>query len=81
MADLTDDEVVVLQFEEQWWKRSGNKAAAIRRRFDLTVADYYRQLDALVDRPEATAVAPLVVHRLRAQRAATGWAAGARPVA
>ena len=51
MADLTDAELVMLQFEEQWWKRAGNKPAAIRRRFGLTVADYYRQLDALVARP------------------------------
>ena len=80
MADLTDAEVVMLQFEEQWWKRTGDKAAAIRRRFGLTVADYYRQLNALVDRPEAAAVGGLVVRRLRAQRAVVGWTAR-RPVA
>ena len=81
MADLTDTELVMLPFEEQWWKRTGDKAAAIRRRFGLTVADYYRQLDALVDRREAAATAPLVVRRLRAQRASSGWTARARPVA
>ena len=80
MADLTDAEIVMLQFEEQWWKRTGNKAAAIRRRFGLTVADYHRQLDALVDRPEIAATAPLVVRRLRSQRAHNGWTAR-RPVA
>lgn len=40
MADLTDDDVMRIQFGEQWWKRTGNRAAAIRRRFGLTGAYY-----------------------------------------
>jgi hypothetical protein len=30
---LTDDELLMLQFEERRWKRAGAKDAAVRRRF------------------------------------------------
>jgi hypothetical protein len=69
MVALTDVELVMLQFEDRWWKRTGAKDRAIRRRFGVTPAAYYVRLDAFIDRPEAEAVAGLVVHRLRAQRA------------
>jgi hypothetical protein len=76
MVALTDVELVMLQFEDRWWKRTGAKDRAIRRRFGLTPAAYYERLDALIDRPEAEAVAGLVVHRLRAQRADRAWPPG-----
>jgi hypothetical protein len=69
---------VMLQFEDRWWKRTGAKDQAIRRRFNLTPAVYYERLDVLIDRPEAEAVAGLVVHRLRAQRADRAWPRGYR---
>lgn len=78
MVALTDVEMVMLQFEDRWWKRTGAKDRAIRRRFNLTPAVYYERLNALVDRPEAEAVAGLVVHRLRAQRAERVWPRGYR---
>jgi hypothetical protein len=78
MVALTDVELVMLQFEDRWWKRTGAKDRAIRRLFNLTPAVYYQWLDALIDRPDAEAVAGLVVHRLRAQRAERAWPHGYR---
>lgn len=76
MAGLTSDELLVLQFEQRWWKRSGAKDVEIRNRFGLTPVAYYQRLNALIDRPEAMAVAPLVVNRLRQTRAARGFRVG-----
>jgi len=58
----------MLQFEDRLWKRTSDRAAAIRRRFKVDPVTYARRLDALIDRPEAMATAPLVVRRLHARR-------------
>lgn len=75
-GELTHEELEMLQFEELWWKRSGAKDTAIRKLFDCTPIAYYQRLNALIDRPEALAIAPLVVRRLQAQRAHRGWRLG-----
>jgi hypothetical protein len=60
----------MLAFERQWWRFAGAKEAAIRERFGMSPTRYYQVLNALVDRPEALAVDPLVVRRLRRMRGA-----------
>jgi hypothetical protein len=60
----------MLAFERQWWRFAGAKEAAIRERFGMSATRYYQVLNALVDRPEALAVDPLLVRRLRRMRAA-----------
>ena len=60
----------VLAFERQWWRYAGAKEAAIREQFGMSATRYYQVLNALVDRPEALAVDPLLVRRLRRMRAA-----------
>jgi hypothetical protein len=60
----------MLAFERQWWRFPGAKEAAIRERFGMSPTRYYQVLNALVDRPEALAVDPLLVRRLRRMRAA-----------
>jgi hypothetical protein len=60
----------MLAFERQWWRYAGAKEAAIREKFGMSATRYYQVLNALVDRPEALAVDPLLVRRLRRMRAA-----------
>jgi hypothetical protein len=60
----------MLAFERQWWRYAGAKEAAIRERFGMSATRYYQVLNALVDRPEALEVDPLLVRRLRRMRAA-----------
>jgi hypothetical protein len=67
---LTSRELAMLSFERQWWRAAGAKETAIRDRFGLSPTRYYQVLNALVDRPEALAVDPLLVRRLRRMRAA-----------
>ncbi len=72
MAELTADELLMLQFEDRRWRRGGPTAGAIRRQLGLSPQEYRQRLDGIIDRPEAMAVAPQAVRRLRAQRAALG---------
>ena len=67
---LTRREHEVLAFERQWWRRPGAKETAIRDRFGLAPTRYYQVLNALVDRPDALALDPLLVRRLRRVRRA-----------
>jgi hypothetical protein len=59
----------ILAFEGQWWKYAGAKEQAIRELFDMSATRYYQVLNALVDKPAALAVDPLLVKRLRRLRA------------
>jgi hypothetical protein len=69
-VNLPAREREMLAFERQWWRYAGAKEAAIRERFGMSATRYYQVLNALVDRPEALAVDPLLVRRLRRMRAA-----------
>ncbi|MEO6957970.1 MAG: DUF3263 domain-containing protein [Antricoccus sp.] len=68
----------ILGFERQWWKFAGAKEQAIKDLFDMSGTRYYQVLNALVDKPEALAVDPMVVKRLRRQRATRQRARSAR---
>ena len=66
---LTRREHDILAFERQWWKYAGAKEEAIKELFAMSATRYYQVLNALVDRPEALAADPMLVKRLRRQRA------------
>jgi hypothetical protein len=66
---LSERDRAVLTFEKQYWKYSGAKEQAIRDRFELSPTRYYQVLNALLDRPEAQEFEPMLVKRLRRQRA------------
>ena len=69
-VNLPAREREILVFERQWWRFAGAKEAAIRERFGMSPTRYYQVLNALIDRPEALAVDPLLVRRLRRMRGA-----------
>ena len=66
---LSDRDREILEFERQWWKYAGAKETAVREQFDMSATRYYQVLNALIDRPEALEVDPLLVRRLRRLRA------------
>ncbi len=61
-------ELEILAFEAQWWKYAGAKEQAIRELFDMSATRYYQLLNALIDKPAALVVDPLLVRRLRRLR-------------
>lgn len=69
-APLSERATAILDFEKQWWSFAGTKETEIRERFDLSAPRYYQLLNDLIDTEEALAHDPLLVKRLRRQRAA-----------
>ncbi len=59
----------ILTFEKRHFKTDGHKEAAIRDEFGFSATRYYQRLNWLLDKPEALATQPLLVGRLRRQRA------------
>ncbi|MDZ7675511.1 MAG: DUF3263 domain-containing protein [Acidimicrobiales bacterium] len=66
---LTDADQAILDFECSWWQRPGPKAAAIRVELGMSPSVYYKRLGSLIDDPEALETDPLLVRRLRRNRA------------
>ncbi|MFF5173975.1 DUF3263 domain-containing protein [Micromonospora sp. NPDC000089] len=66
--ELTEREVRILAFEQQWWKHAGAKEQAIRDTFGISATRYYQLLNGLLDRPAALAAEPLLIGRLRRLR-------------
>ena len=69
MAALTEREARILAFERNWWRQPGAKEQAIRDMLGMSATRYYQVLNELIDRPEALAFEPVLVKRLRRQRA------------
>lgn len=67
-AVLGATDAALLDFEASWWAASDSKDAEILARFGMSGPRYYQHLNALIDRPEALAYAPLLVKRLRRLR-------------
>jgi hypothetical protein len=65
---LSDRDRAILEFEQGWWTEPGTKEAALRARLDLSPSRYRELLYALIDDPEAMALDPLVVRRVRRAR-------------
>ncbi len=59
----------ILTFERHWWKYAGAKEQAVRDLFDMSSTRYYQVLNGLIDSPAALAVDPMLIKRLRRQRA------------
>jgi Protein of unknown function (DUF3263) len=66
---LGETEKRTLAIESRWWRYAATKDAAIRSVLDESPADFHRRLGRLVDDPAAAAHAPVLVRRLRRQRA------------
>jgi hypothetical protein len=66
---LSERDMRILAFERRWWRYHGAKEQAIREIFDIAATRYYQLLNELIDRPEALAFDPILVKRLRRQRA------------
>ncbi len=62
-------DIPLLDFEREWWRHTGSKEAGIRERFGISLGEYYERLNNLIDSDEALAAEPLLVKRLRRQRA------------
>ena len=77
-AGLSTRDREILAFERQWWKYAGAKEQAIRELFDMSSTRYYQVLNALIDGPDALAVDPMLVKRLRRMRASRQRARSAR---
>src|ERR1700722_6742585 len=68
----------ILAFERQWWKFAGIKEDATKDLSSMSATRSYQGLNALGDRPEALAAAPMLVKRLRRLRASRQKARAAR---
>lgn len=69
MAALSEREMRILAFERNWWRQPGAKEQAISDLLGLSATRYYQLLNELIDRPEALGFDPVLVKRLRRQRA------------
>ncbi len=69
MAALSEREMRILSFERNWWRQPGAKEQAISDLLGLSATRYYQLLNELIDRPEALGFDPVLVKRLRRQRA------------
>ena len=86
MSGLSELDLRILAFERRgWrspgvnWRSPGVKEQAIAEVLDLTATRYYQLLNELIDQPEALAFDPVLVKRLRAQRARRERIRSARP--
>jgi len=66
---LSERDLAFLAFEHREWRLRGEKDSAMRDEFGLTPTRYYGLLNRLIDRPEAEAAEPVLIHRLRRLRA------------
>jgi Protein of unknown function (DUF3263) len=69
MSALSDHDTRVLSFERRAWRTAGAKEQAIAEVLGITATRYYQLLNELIDQPEALKFDPVLVKRLRAQRA------------
>jgi Protein of unknown function (DUF3263) len=69
MPGLTERDMRILAFERRSWRSPGVKEQAIAEVLDMSATRYYQRLNELIDHPEALAFDPVLVKRLRAQRA------------
>ena len=69
MSGLSERDMRILAFESRGWRSPGAKEQAISDVLDLPATRYYQLLNELIDKPEALAADPVLVKRLRAQRA------------
>ena len=72
MSALTTRQRRLLEFEREWWRHAGDKATAVRTRFDLDLDAYHHELETFIHSAaalEADRMLALRLRRLSAQRA------------
>jgi hypothetical protein len=69
MSALSERDTRILSFERGTWRTAGAKEQAIAGVLGITATRYYQRLNELIDNPEALKFDPVLVKRLRAQRA------------
>ena len=67
-AQLSDVEIRMLRFEQDWAARTSGRESAIRAQFGVSVARYHQMLHALIDSPAAVRHDPVLVRRLQRLR-------------
>ena len=65
---LDERDRAILDFEREWWERSGAKEDAIRQTFGLSPARYYQVLGTIMSSADALAYDPMLVKRLQRVR-------------
>ena len=68
MAELSERDIGILDFERTWWKHAGVKEEAIQERFQMSATRYYQILDELLDNPLAMEHDAILVKRLKRLR-------------
>lgn len=69
MPALSERDMRLLAFERGTWRTAGAKEQAIVEVLGISATRYYQLLNELIDNPEALKFDPVLVKRLRAQRA------------
>jgi uncharacterized protein DUF3263 len=69
MPALSERDMRVLAFERGTWRSAGAKEQAITEVLGISATRYYQLLNELIDSPEALKFDPVLVKRLRSQRA------------
>ena len=69
MSALSERDMRLLAFERGTWRTAGAKEQAIVEVLGISATRYYQLLNALIDSPDALTFDPVLVKRLRAQRA------------
>lgn len=77
-VNLSDLEIAILEFEQNWWRYAGAKEASIKELFNMDAPKYFQLLNDLIDREDALALSPMLVKRLRRLREARTQARTAR---
>ncbi|MHB8512910.1 MAG: DUF3263 domain-containing protein [Actinomycetota bacterium] len=65
---MSERDLEILAFERDWFKTPGSKERIVRDRFGVSATRYYQILNVLIDSPEAEALYPRLVKRLRRMR-------------
>jgi hypothetical protein len=79
MAALSERDMRILAFERRWWREPGAKEQGITETLGLSPTRYYQRLNELIDTAEALRFDPVLVKRLRRQRARRGRVRSAAP--
>jgi hypothetical protein len=69
LSALSERDMRLLAFERGTWRTAGAKEQAIVEVLGISVTRYYQLLNELIDSPDALKFDPVLVKRLRAQRA------------
>ncbi len=69
MPPLSERDMRILTFERGIWRNQGAKERDIADMLGITATRYYQLLNELIDSAEALKFDPVLVKRLRAQRA------------